>query len=151
MDHNFQILKITRLNILKLVSTLSDEQLLFIPKGFNNNIIWNMGHIISSGQKLTYGLAGLPLGLPESIPVIFAKGTDPKGWTEKPDIKTIKELLLSTPEKLEKDYKNGIFKDFKEYQTSYGYLIRNIEEAISFNNVHESLHFGVIMSLKKLV
>ena len=151
MQSQFEILNITRANILKTVCGLSDEQLVAIPKGFNNNIIWNMGHIISSGQKLTYGLAGLPLNLPESIPATFAKGTDPRSWTTAPDIQLIKELLQSTPGKLEEDYKQGLFKSFSEYKTSYGFLIKNIEEAIAFSNVHEALHLGVIMRQKKLV
>lgn len=152
MQTQFEILKITRGNYLKAIEGLSDEQLLIIPKGFNNNILWNVGHILSSGQKLTYGLAGLPLGLPEVIPTAFAKGTDPKSWNGAPiDVKVVKELLVELPVKLEEDYKKGIFKSFKDYPTSYGFLIKNIEDSITFSNTHEALHLGVVKSLRKLV
>ena len=91
MKREFDILKITRENILKAVQNLSDEQLLKIPSGYNNNILWNMGHVVSSTQKLTYGLAGIPIGIPEEIPVLFGKGSDPKQWKQLPDITEVKK------------------------------------------------------------
>lgn len=151
MKKEFEILKITRGNILKAVQNLSDEQLIKIPQGFNNNILWNVGHIVSSGQKLTYGLSNIPMKVSEDYPTIFGKGTDPKKWSSTPDIGEIKGHLISTPALLEEDYKQGIFKEYKEYPTSYGFTICNIEDAIAFCNIHEALHFGVIMAMRKLV
>jgi hypothetical protein len=69
MKKEFEISKITRNNILKAVQNLSDEQLIKIPQGYNNNILWNMGHVVGSGQKLTYGMAGMPMRVSEDFPV----------------------------------------------------------------------------------
>jgi hypothetical protein len=60
-------------------------------------------------------------------------------------------LALSTVDLLEEDYKNGIFKQFKTYTTGYNATLSNVEEAIMFNNIHEGLHFGYAMALRKLV
>jgi hypothetical protein len=55
------------------------------------------------------------------------------------------------PSTLEEDFEAGIFKEYSAYKTSTGFVIDSMEKAIIFNNFHESLHLGVIMSLKKLV
>lgn len=151
MKKEFEILRVTRQNIFRSIEHLSEEQLTKIPHGFKNNILWNAGHIVSAGQKLTYGLSGLPLRITEDISPMFGKGTSPQEWTGTPDIKKIREWLTATTDWLEEDYLKGIFKTYKEYPTSYGVVLRNIDDAIAFGNTHEAVHFGVIMALKKLV
>ncbi|MBC7887461.1 MAG: DinB family protein [Ferruginibacter sp.] len=49
----------TRLYFSQMVAELSVEDLNFIPGGFNNNIAWHLGHIISVQQSLCYGLSRL--------------------------------------------------------------------------------------------
>ena len=41
MKYQFEILKQTRANVLQAIESLSHEQMNQIPKGFNNNIVWN--------------------------------------------------------------------------------------------------------------
>lgn len=151
MKREFEILKVTRANILKTITGLTEEQLLKIPQGFSNNILWNVGHIISSNQKLTYALSGNPMRIEDELPALFGKGTDPKQWKSTPDINKVKEYLISTAVWLEEDFNKGIFKSFKEYETSYGFPLKSIEDAISFGNTHEAVHFGIVMAMKKLI
>jgi hypothetical protein len=151
MDRHFDLLLITRNNLVKLMTTVSEEQIFVIPSGFKNNIIWNAGHALYAQQKLIYGLAGFPIRIPESFSSLFSKGTAPSEWKEKPDVKEIKALLIDTAAYLKEDYEKGIFKSYKEYPTSYGFVLKNIEDGIIFNNVHESLHLGTCMALRKLV
>jgi len=151
MKKEFEILKITRNNILKAIQNLSDEQLMKVPQGYNNNILWNMGHVVSSGQKLIYGNASVPMRINEDYPAFFGKGSNPRQWQSTPDIHKVKEYLTSTPALLEEDYNKGIFKSYKEYETSYGFLITNVNDAISFCNIHDALHLGIIMAQKKVV
>ena len=42
MKKQFDTLRITRNNILKDIKALTLDQLNEIPKGFNNNIAWNL-------------------------------------------------------------------------------------------------------------
>ena len=49
------------------------------------------------------------------------------------------------------DYNNSIFQNFSEYPTSYNFTLNSVEDAIQFNNVHEGLHFGYIMAIKKAI
>jgi hypothetical protein len=151
MDRHFDLLNITRTNMVKLLASVTEEKLFVIPSGFKNNIIWNAGHALNSQQKLIYGLAGVQLRVPESFSALFGKGTSPVDWKENPDLKEIKSLLMDTAAHLKEDYQKGVFKSYKEYPTSYGFELKSIEDAILFNNVHESLHLGTMMALKKLV
>jgi hypothetical protein len=151
MNRHFDLLNITRNNMVKLLGSVSEEQLFVIPSGFKNNMIWNAGHALNSQQKLIYGLAGLNLKVPDSFSALFSKGTSPSEWKEKPDVLEVKSLLMDTAAYLREDYQHGVFKSYKEYPTSYGFELKSIDDAIIFNNVHESLHLGTIMALKKLV
>ena len=39
--------------------------------------------------------------------------------------------------------------DYTAYSTSFGIDLKNIQDAIIFNNMHESLHFGYAMAQKR--
>ena len=58
MDQEFEILLITRKNLLNSIKDLSIDELTKIPNGFNNNIIWNAGHNLATQQLLVYKLSG---------------------------------------------------------------------------------------------
>jgi hypothetical protein len=44
-----------------LIQGYTLEQLNKVPRGFNNNIIWNIAHVIVTQQILVYKLSGLPM------------------------------------------------------------------------------------------
>ncbi|MBL4669209.1 MAG: DinB family protein [Flavobacteriales bacterium] len=150
MQQQFNILSATRKNVLNTINSLSLEQLNTIPMGFKNNIVWNASHIMVTQQLLCYKLSGLEMYIDNAFVDLFKKGSEASYVTEK-DIKSIKENLISLPSKLEEDYNGSIFKNYTEYPTSYGVMLKSIEDAIQFNNVHEGLHFGYIMAMKKLI
>lgn len=49
-----KIWKQSRTLYLEYLDTYSLDQLNTIPDGFNNNLIWNIGHVIVSQQGLIY-------------------------------------------------------------------------------------------------
>ena len=81
----------------------------------------------------------------------YKKGTKPTTQFTQEEFDEVLELFAGLPDTLEEDYNAEIFTEYKEYPTSTGFVIDSIETAIAFNNFHESLHLGIIMSLKKLV
>ena len=139
----------TRANFLSLMNGMSEEQLNHIPAGFNNNIIWNFAHIIVTQQLLTYGLSKLPLSLDSESVDAFRKGSSPVRIYTAGEIKQFKELAGSTLDQFERDMKEGKFQTFRFYPTSFGIELKSLEDAIAFNNVHEALHLGYAMSLKR--
>lgn len=151
MNNNFHILRATRTNILNSIKDLSTEQLTSIPSGFGNNIIWNVAHIVVTKQLLVYKLSGSTPRISNELIEKYKKGTKAVSTVSESEIDEIKSLLLTTVDWLEEDYEKGLFKNFTEYPTSYNITLSSTEEAILFNNVHEGLHFGYIMAMKKTV
>ncbi len=149
MNRDFDLLRKTRANFLKIASGLSETQLNTIPPGFNNNILWNLGHIWVTQQLLCYKLAGQAMLVSEEAVSKLKKGSAPKAGETLPVLESFKDDLLGLVERLEKDYQAGLFKDFDTYETSYGYTLSCIEDAIRFNNLHEGLHLGYVMALKR--
>lgn len=152
MDYSFNICLKSRQQLEKFLTNFTTEQLNKIPDGFNNNLIWNIGHSIVTQQLLTYGLSGLTPHLSMDFIDAYKKGTKPEGTVSTEEIATIKKLLFSSLEQLEKDYKAGVFTDFKEYTLSTtGGVLSKVEHAIEFSNFHEGLHLGCCIMLAKFV
>lgn len=151
MKNHVNILKTTRRNILKAVESLTNEQLNHIPKGFNNNIIWNLGHLAVTQQLLCYRMGGVKTLVNDELINKYRKGTKPEATIGEEEIQSIKKSLLDIADCLEVDIDKQVFQTYKSYPTSYGVTLNTIEDAIIFNNVHEGLHYGTVLALKKLV
>ena len=149
--NTFDITRVIRGNILGLLEPLSNEQLNKIPDGFNNNIIWHVGHVLATQQLLSYGLSGLDVLVSENIISEFRKGTKPEKNYSEEDINELKNIFIEVINQTESDFNNGVFESFNSYETSFGVSLTSINESVTFNNVHESLHMGLIMGLRKLV
>lgn len=147
----FQATKYNRVVLSKFLENLTPEQLYFIPKGFKNNILWNLAHILVTEQMLTYGLSGLELPIDKKFVKMYAKGTFPKTEVSINDIDDVKKQLMNAIEQTKIDYEKGAFKTYNTYETSVGITLSNIEEALKFNLFHEGIHLGVILSIKKLL
>ena len=151
MDQQFEILLITRKNILNSIKDLSIDELNKIPSGFNNNIIWNAAHNLVTQKLLVYKLSGQSPVIPGELIDKYRKGTSAPNNVPENEINEIKGLLMSTAKIMHQDYDSGLFKEYSEYTTSYNITLDSTEKAITFNNVHEGLHFGYIMALKRAI
>lgn len=151
MKKHFEYLRVTRNNVLKLIENLDLAQLNKIPEGFNNNLAWNLGHIVTTQQLLCYGLSNLPMALENDFISNYRKGSKPEGDINQADLDFMKNKMILLADKLEDDYANGIFKEYKEYSTSFNATLSSVDDAILFNNMHETMHLGFMIALKKMV
>ena len=151
MKTQFDILRKIRELILRLTAGLTTEQLHTIPDGFKNNIAWNVVHLVVTQQLLHYRLSGNQTLVSDELIDLYRKGTAPTKVMTQEEYDEAIELFKSLPDTLEEDYNNGVFTQYKEYPTSTGFVLDSIDTAIQFNTMHESLHLGVIMALRKLV
>lgn len=137
-----------------ILETLKDytiEQLNKVPEGFNNNIIWNLGHIVASQQGICYKRSGLEIVVPEDFFDTYKSGSKPERFINQEEYEELKTLFISTLDKLEEDLDAGIFVNYTSVMTRYNVELNSIEDGVSFLPFHDGLHIGYIMSLRKLV
>jgi len=151
MEAAFKIWETNRKHYLKLIENYTLEQLNKIPEGFSNNLVWNLGHIIVAQQGLVYRLSGLPINISEEMRNTYMNGTKPTGNATQEEVDELKVLLISLMEKTKEDYAAGKFTTYNEYTTGTGYHLASLEDAIIFNNLHEGLHYGLMMNIRKFV
>jgi hypothetical protein len=145
------VIKNPRKMILEILSDYTIEQVNKIPEGFNNNIIWNLGHMIATQQNLCYNLAGLDTVVAEDFYNTYKSGSKPERFISHEEYDRIKKLFFTTLDELQVDYTKGIFDNYTPKLTRYNVHITNIDEALAFLPFHDGLHIGYIMSLRKLV
>ncbi len=141
----------TRKYLLEQVENLSIESLNKVPEGFNNNIIWNLGHLIAAQQGICYARSGVGTAVDEKYFLNYKPGTKPTESIDENEVEQIKALLITSLDNLEADINNNLFKTYSSFTTRYGVDISNIDDALQFLMFHEGLHSGTVMALKRLV
>lgn len=145
------LLRATRYNIHGIYRNHTKDRLDAVPTGLNNNLIWNAGHVIATMEGLTYGLAGLEAPSGRAFIDRYRKGTRPEGPASAEDHAYIGEQLLAGIDRLETDLEALDWSGFKEYTTSFGVTLHGAGEAMTFNNMHEAMHLGTMLALRRLV
>jgi len=133
---------------LQTIAGLSEDQLITVPEGASNNILWNIGHIVHSNSSMVYGPCGLELPTPASYVDLFAAGTSPADWTSTPPIDELLEHFKRMNKDIIAKYTGGAFNNFKAYELVPGLTLDNIEDTLGFCCIHEGVHIGVVMALK---
>lgn len=149
MNYHFANHRQVRKNLLDLLQNTSEKDLLTIPDGFNNNIYWNIAHCIAQQQLLCYYLSGNQFRIDKYWVETYKKGTFANVDVKQSEMEDLAYLLIETSKILMKDFDNDFFPDYTPYSTSFGIDLKNIQDAIVFNNMHESLHYGYILSQKR--
>lgn len=151
MEATLKTWKTSRKIYLNLMNNYTLDQLNKIPDGFNNNLIWNVGHVIVAQQSLIYKSSNLPIYISEELVNLYKPGTKPTGTTSQEEVNELKELLINLIAQTEADLQKHIFTTYNERTTGTGFHLASIEDAIVYNNYHEGLHLGYMMSLRKFV
>ena len=151
METRIETLKKVRLNFLNALGELTAEQLNEIPKGFNNNIVWNLGHLLASQQGICYVRASLKMTIDEQLFLSYKPESKPNGFVDNLEIDRLKELFISVIEEFEIDYNKNMFIGYTQWTNRTGIEITNIDDAIAYVLFHEGIHLGYVMALKRLV
>jgi len=151
MQNTFEISRTSRKWVAQFLENHTLEQLNIIPVGLNNNLIWNIGHIVVAQQLLVYKLSGLPLMVSDNLVEKYSKGTKPEQDATQEEVNEIKSLLFKTIEQTEADYNDGIFVKYQEYPTSTGFVLQNAKGAMEFVNFHDGIHIGIMMNIRKFI
>jgi hypothetical protein len=152
MQQSIKYIRKNREMFLNLINNLSIEQLNKIPEGFNNNIIWNFGHVIVSTQILAYVRSGVKPDSDIRFKEKFGRYSKPESLFSQEEIDELKALAVSTINQMEEDMKNNIFANMIPFATDIsGSEINTFDELLLNILSHEFLHFGYALAQRKLV
>ena len=149
MEQQLQFFQWTRQNVLHLLKNLSEQKICRIPNGFNNNILWNAGHIHWVHQVLVYQLAGISPDFTDSFQAKYSSGNRPTDG-DSADLPLIMDLLDSGTKKTLEDYHAGKFEGYQSISSRYDHVKFTFtawEDAFQYNNLHEATHYGFMKAL----
>lgn len=133
------------------VKDVSEMDAAKIPEKFNNNIIWNLGHICFIQEKFAFHYAQEPMETPQGFAELFEMGTKPSDWTvQPPTLAELIQLLTEQPKRIKESLKDRLDEDVPTPFTIPGLTLGKIGHLLSFNMYHEGLHVQAIKMLKKL-
>jgi hypothetical protein len=138
--------------LLGQISGLTAGQLNEIPKGFNNNIIWNLGHLICAEQSICYLRAGQSITVDDNYFSPYRTTTRPEAFVDNEEIEVIKKLFIGSIDELQADFDKAIFDNYSPSENIvrvYGVELNNIDDALEFLLYHEGFHSGYILALKR--
>ncbi len=154
MDKRIEKIKSFRQFLLNQINGLTTEQLNKIPEGHNNNIIWNIAHLICAEQSICYLRSSQPVIVDDKYFSPYRTTTKPEEFIDEEEIEIIKKLFITSIDELQSDYDKRIFGNYSSSENIfkvYGVKLNNIDDALEFLLYHEGFHSGYIISLKRLV
>lgn len=93
----------------------------------------------------------MPMNISDDLFNRYKSGTKPEKAITQNEADELKRLLFSLPEQTEKDFAAGKFVSYNERTTGTGFYLASVKDAFEFNNYHEGLHLGCMMSIRKFV
>lgn len=135
-----------RVALLKRTQNLSTAQFNFVPRGFNNNIIWQLGHLLTTGDEMLYQ------NMPTLLPVYlfdkskYGRGSKPDEPIVDPEVEWIKTSLVKSIEDylylIDSTHSALAFEKVAAVQ-----FVPISEEWLDFLNFHETMHIQRINGL----
>lgn len=119
-----------------------------IPEGFNNHILWQLGHVLTVTDAIAFGLAGEASALPASYKPLFGNGSKPREWPDEvPAWDTIIRQLREQQESIKATFAGkldrAVNENFQKAETAGELLLAGI--------AHETNHLGTINAMMKLL
>ena len=147
----FNQLKVVRTNTINAVKELSESQAGAIPEGFNNNILWNLGHVYLVQEKFAFGFIPEPMHMPEAFTELFGRETKPSEWkVQPPTLTELIKLLEDQTGRIEESLINRLDEVVgNPFTMPSGLTLKTIGEFLIFSMYHEGMHVQTIRMLKR--
>lgn len=144
----FQQLEDYRRELLQVLDGLSEEEADIVPKGFRNNIRWNLGHIYLDQYLWIQHVTKEPILFPEGFRDWFGFGTSPAAWkTQPPSLSVLKKLLAEQPKKIREWYGERLEEEFTPTESGM-YTIAQVLVRTIF---HEGQHLAKIQDIRRFL
>lgn len=135
----------TRKALAETLEGISEETLSIVPNGFNNNIHWEVGHILTAGEMFLFYGEGT---LPENYQALFGYGSKPADWKE--DVPTLAVLMQQLEEQL-KRIETIPNEKFGQKLPKPVLGNETFGELAAMGAFHEAMHLGQIQAMRRLI
>ncbi len=138
---------------LTMINHFNEEIINIVPEGHNNNIVWNVGHILVAQDYLLYGREMAAEIVKPGYVEMFNQGTKPADWNgEVPSLATLATELKEQMSRIEKDFGHRWDEPLpKPFVLRPGTEMSTYGEVMMFTLYHEGWHVGYIQSLKRAI
>ncbi|MBP1934231.1 DinB family protein [Ammoniphilus resinae] len=144
--------EVVRAITLHSLESITEDLADIMPKGFNNTIRWNVGHILIVQDQLASNFAGLPQQLSPEIVTLFGNRTRPSEWQiEPPTLKTLSDELKKQTVYIKESLGNRLQENAIKPFVRLGIKMDTIGEILSFSLHHEGMHTGVIHAIQRAI
>jgi uncharacterized damage-inducible protein DinB len=140
--------------LLKHLNDVDEEKATFQPDNANNNIKWQLGHMILLNDFLIFENINGKNPLKQSAANYFLWGTSPKDFDgNEPSFESLKLLLKDQFDKIFNSLEEQLKKDRNEpiILKDLDLNMKTFDESIHFAVLHTSRHFGQIVLLKSMI
>ncbi|MFT9599287.1 DinB family protein [Mesobacillus sp.] len=144
----FKQFELTRRSFLKNIEAITPEQASVQPEGFNNNIHWHIGHVLTVTEQFMMGFPKKTNHLPANYIELFGNGTRPSEWSgDVPSVEVLTEQLKAQLDRIKEVPASML--DEKLKKPFLG--LETFGELANMALFHEAYHLGQIHSMRKLV
>lgn len=142
----FNQLKTYRSELIGAVNSITTEEAELIPKGFHNNIRWNLGHIYLDQYLWIQAVTKEKVNVPDGFRNWFGYGTSPADFTEEtPTLAVLIELLQKQPDDIKEAYGERLEEELSPTEMD----MHTIEQVLIRTIFHEGMHLQAILDIKK--
>lgn len=148
----FDQIKFCRLITLQVANSIDAGKAAVIPEGFDNNVLWNLGHVYVVQEQFAFGFAREPMDMPDGFAGLFGAGSSPVNWTAQPPaLAELIELLKEQPKRIRERLTGRLDEAVAVPFTMPGISLTTIAEFLAFNLYHEGMHVQTLKMLKKFI
>lgn len=144
----FKQFELTRGSFLKNIEAITAEQASVKLEGFNNNIHWHIGHVLTVTEQFMLGFPKKSNHLPAAYIELFGNGTRPSEWTgDVPSVDVLRGELKAQLGRIKEVPASML--DEKLKRPFLG--LETFGELANMALFHEAYHLGQIHAMRKLV
>lgn len=141
--------EMTRNFFLKKVEALPIDILEVQPEGFNNNILWHIGHVLTVTEQFMFGFPKKTTFLPENYVELFGNGTKPSNWNSE-EVPQFEELVAQLKEQVVR-LKEIPVESFEQVLKKPFLGLETYGELSQMALFHEAHHLGQIHSIQRVI
>jgi uncharacterized damage-inducible protein DinB len=142
--------ELTRGALTHFVKELDDKTANIQPGGFNNTILWHLGHLVATGEGFMFGYPKRSSNIPESYKDLFGMGSKPADWTG--EVPTLNELVSHLESQTARI--NELSQEFFVQSLPFKFPFGNIQtycELFQLMMYHEAEHLGQMKAMKRFI